>query len=50
MLTLNKQRKNASFEIRDYELNKKGGKSVNYSDEAYLKQRRIEKNFMEMYK
>ena len=35
------QGKNVSFEIRDFELNKKGGKYVNYSDEAYLKQRRI---------
>ena len=27
--------------IRDFELNKKGAKCMNYSDEAYLKQRRI---------
>lgn len=40
LMTLNKQGKNISFEIRDYELNKKGEKQVNYSDEAYLKQRR----------
>lgn len=40
-MTLNKQGKNVSFEIRDFELNKKGEKCVNYSDEAYLKQRRI---------
>ena len=38
--TLNKQGRNVSFEIRDFELNKKGEKSVNYTDEAYLKQRR----------
>lgn len=41
LMTLNKQGKNVSFEIRDFELNKKGEKCVNYSDEAYLKQRRI---------
>ena len=40
-MTLNKQGKNVSFEIRDFELNKKGEKCMNYSDEAYLKQRRI---------
>lgn len=40
LMTLNKQGKNISFEIRDYELNKKGEKRVNYTDEAYLKQRR----------
>lgn len=40
LMTLNKQGKNISFEIRDYELNKKGEKQVNYTDEAYLKQRR----------
>ena len=34
LLTLNKQGKNVSFEIRDYEINKKGKKFVNYSDEA----------------
>ena len=39
-MTLNKQGKNISFEIRDYELNKKGEMQVNYTDEAYLKQRR----------
>lgn len=38
--TMNKQGRNVSFEIRDYELNKKGEGKVNYSDEAYLKQRR----------
>ena len=38
--TLNKQGRNISFEIRDYEINKKGKKMVNYSEEAYLKQRR----------
>lgn len=41
LLTLNKQGKTTSFEIRDYEINKKGGTSVSYTDEAYLKQRRI---------
>lgn len=41
LMTLNKQGKNVSFEIRDFELNKKGEKQVQYSDEAYLKQRRI---------
>lgn len=41
LMTLNKQGKNVSFEIRDYELNKKGEKQVQYTDEAYLKQRRI---------
>lgn len=40
LLTLNKQGKNTSFEIRDYEINKKGADEVNYTDEAYLKQRR----------
>lgn len=40
MLTLNKQGKNITFEIRDYEINKKGESTVNYTDEAYLKQRR----------
>ena len=37
---LNKQGRNVSFEIRDFELNKKGEKMVKYTDEAYLKQRR----------
>lgn len=37
---LNKQGRNVSFEIRDYEINKKGEETVKYSDEAYLKQRR----------
>lgn len=41
LMTLNKQGKNISFEIRDFKLNKKGEKCVNYSDETYLKQRRI---------
>lgn len=41
LMTLNKQGKNVAFEIRDFELNKKGEKCVKYSDEAYLKQRRI---------
>ena len=40
LLTLNNQGKNTSFEIRDYEINKKGENKVNYTDEAYLKQRR----------
>ena len=40
LLSLNKQGKTTSFEIRDYELKKKGCENVNYSDEAYLKQRR----------
>lgn len=40
LMTLNKQGRNVSFEIRDYEINKKGGQFVGYSDEAYLKQRR----------
>ena len=40
LLTLNKQGRNVSFEIRDYEINKKGEQKVNYTDEAYLKQRR----------
>ncbi len=40
LMTLNKKGKNISFEIRDYELNKKGEMQVNYTDEAYLKQRR----------
>lgn len=41
LMCLNKQGKNTSFEIRDYELNKKGVNKVSYTDEAYLKQRRI---------
>ena len=40
MLALNKQGKNTSFEIRDYEINKKGKQCVDYTDEAYLKKRR----------
>ena len=39
-MTLNKQGKNTSFEIRDFIINKKGDKEKMYSDEAYLKQRR----------
>ena len=39
-MTLNKQGKNTSFEIRDFILNKKGEKMVTYTDEAYLKQSR----------
>ena len=55
LMTLNKQGRNTSFEIRDYEINKKGGQFVGYSDEAYLKQRRIltkkfnAENFKEIY-
>lgn len=30
------QEKNVSFEIRDFELNKKGEKCVNYSDEKIV--------------
>ena len=41
MLSLNKQGKTTSFEIRDYELKKKGLEKVEYTDEAYLKQRRL---------
>ena len=41
LMTLNKQGKNVSFEIRDFELNKKGEKCVKYSNEVYLKQRKI---------
>lgn len=40
LMTLNKQGKNTSFEIRDYMIRKKGDKSVMCTDEAYLKQRR----------
>ena len=40
LMTFNKQGKTTSFEIRDYEL-KKGEKRVDYTDEAYLKQRRL---------
>lgn len=40
LMTLNKQGKNTSFEIRDFMINKKGDKEEMYSDEAYLKQRR----------
>ena len=36
LMTLNKQGKNVSFEIRDFELNKKGEKCVNYSDEKIV--------------
>lgn len=41
MLSLNKQGKTTSFEIRDYALKKKGLEKVEYTDEAYLKQRRL---------
>lgn len=40
LITLNKKSKTTSIEIRDYELNVKGKEKVNYTDEAYLKQRR----------
>ena len=40
LMTLNKQGKNTSFEIRNFIINKKGDKMVTYTDEAYLKQRR----------
>ena len=40
LMTLNKQGKNTSFEIRDYIVRKKGDKKVMCTDEAYLKQRR----------
>lgn len=40
LLSLNKQGLTTSFEIRNYELLKKGSEKVNYSEEAYLKQRR----------
>lgn len=40
LMTMNKQGKNTSFEIRDFTIKKKGDKMVTYSDEAYLKQRR----------
>ena len=39
-MTLNKQGKNTSFEIRDYIVRKKGDKKVMCTNEAYLKQRR----------
>lgn len=40
LMTLNKQGKNTSFEIRDFMIRKKGDKKVMCTDEAYLKQRR----------
>lgn len=40
LLSLNKQGKTTTFEIRDYEINKKGKNNVEYSEESYLKQRR----------
>lgn len=40
LMTLNKQGKSTSFEIRDFMVRKKGDKKVMCSDEAYLKQRR----------
>lgn len=39
-MSLNKQGKTTTFELRDYEIKKKGKENVEYSDEAYLKQRR----------
>lgn len=39
-LTLNNKAKTTSMEIRDYEIKVKGKEKVNYTDEAYLKQRR----------
>lgn len=39
-LTLNNKAKTTSMEIRDYEMHVKGNDNVNYTDEAYLKQRR----------
>ena len=40
MITYNKQAKTTSMEIRNYEKKVKGNNKVNYSEEAYLKQRR----------
>lgn len=40
LITLNNKAKTTSMEIRDYEINLKGNDKVNYTDEAYLKQRR----------
>ena len=40
LMSLNKQGKNTSFEIRDFMISKKGDKNVMCTDEAYLKQRR----------
>ena len=39
-LSLNNKAKTTSMEIRDYEKNLKGKENVNYTEEAYLKQRR----------
>ena len=39
-LSLNNKAKTTSIEIRDYQKNVKGNDSVDYTDEAYLKQRR----------
>ena len=39
-LSLNNKAKTTSIEIRDYEKNLKGNEIVDYTDEAYLKQRR----------
>lgn len=40
LMTYNKQAKTTSMEIRNYEKNMKGKDKVNYTNEAYLKQRR----------
>lgn len=40
LMTLNNKAKTTTMEIRDYEINVKGNDKVNYSNEAYLKQRR----------
>lgn len=40
LMTYNKQAKTTSMEIRNYEKNMKGNENVNYTNEAYLKQRR----------
>lgn len=39
-MTYNKQAKTTSIEIRNYEKNMKGKENVEYTNEAYLKQRR----------
>ena len=41
LMTYNKQAKTTSMEIRFYEKNMKGKEKVEYTNEAYLKQRRI---------
>lgn len=40
LMTYNKQAKTTSIEIRNYEKNMKGKENVEYTNEAYLKQRR----------